>query len=95
MKPHETTENAVARAVKEKLGSSKVVRIVLGSYRKKLEERNSVSYPGLPARYVLHSVEAWVEGLLEEDFVTVEKEEYESVDGTRGLEKAVSVRKHY
>ncbi|MBA0709182.1 hypothetical protein Golax_024236 [Gossypium laxum] len=95
MKPHETTEEAVARAVKEELGSSRVVRIVPGSYRKKLEERNSASYPGLPARYVLHSVDAWVEGLPEEDFVTEEKEEYEDVDGTRGLEKAVSVRKHY
>lgn len=95
MKPHETTEEAVTRAVKEELGSSRVVRIVPGSYRKKLEERNSVSYPGLPARYVLHSVEAWVEGLPEEDFVTEEKEEYEDVDGTRRLEKAVSVRKHY
>ncbi|KAE8710733.1 caffeic acid 3-O-methyltransferase 1-like isoform 1 [Hibiscus syriacus] len=72
MKPHETTEEAVVRAVKEELGSvvdSGVVRIVPGSYRKKLEERNSVSYPGLPARYVLHSVDAWVEGFPEEDFL--------------------------
>ncbi|XP_039045312.1 uncharacterized protein LOC120185052 [Hibiscus syriacus] len=99
MKPHETTEEAVVRAVKEELGSvvvdSGTVRIVPGSYRKKLEERNSVSYPGLPARYVLHSVDAWVEGLPEGDFVTEEKEEYEDFDGARGLEKAVSVRKHY
>ncbi|GMI76521.1 hypothetical protein like AT5G24460 [Hibiscus trionum] len=98
MKPLETTEEAVARAVKEELGSvidSGVVRIVPGSYRKKLEERNSVSYPGLPARYVLHSVDAWVEGLPEEEFCTEEKEEYEDFDGARGLEKAVSVRKHY
>ncbi|XP_022762926.1 uncharacterized protein LOC111308666 isoform X2 [Durio zibethinus] len=98
MKPHETPEEAVARAVKEELGSiidSGVVRIVPGSYQKKLEERNSVSYPGLPARYVLHSVDAWVEGLPEEDFCTEEKDEYKDFDGTRRLEKAVSVRKHY
>ncbi|XVF10184.1 hypothetical protein REPUB_Repub07fG0160900 [Reevesia pubescens] len=98
MKPHETPEEAVVRAVKEELGSiidSGVVRIVPGSYQKKLEERNSASYPGLPARYVLHSVDAWVEGLPEEDFCTEEKEEYEDFDGTKGLERAVSVRKHY
>ncbi|KAE8721659.1 hypothetical protein F3Y22_tig00015426pilonHSYRG00075 [Hibiscus syriacus] len=83
----------------EELGSvvvdSGAVRIAPGSYRKKLEERNSVSYPGLPARYVLHSVDAWVEGLPEGDFVTEEKEEYEDFDGAKGLEKALSVRKHY
>ncbi|XWS38062.1 hypothetical protein CRYUN_Cryun19dG0098700 [Craigia yunnanensis] len=98
MKPHETPEEAVARAVKEELGSiidSGIVRIVPGSYQKKLEERNSVSYPGLPARYVLHSVDAWMEGLPEEDFCTEEKEEYKDFDGNKGLEKAVSVRKHY
>ncbi|XVE58260.1 hypothetical protein DITRI_Ditri04bG0156200 [Diplodiscus trichospermus] len=98
MKPNETLEEAVVRAVEEELGSitdSGAVRIVSGSYRKKLEERNSASYPGLPARNVLHSVEVWVEGLPDEDFCTEEKEEYVDFDGTRGLEKAVSVRKHY
>ncbi|GMJ10917.1 hypothetical protein like AT5G24460 [Hibiscus trionum] len=94
MKPNESVEEAVARAVREELGSM-TVRIVPGSYEKKLEERNSASYPGLPARYVLHSVDAWVEGLPEGDFVTEEKEEYEDLDGTMGLEKAVSVRKHF
>lgn len=98
MKPDETPEEAVARAVKEELGSiidSGFVRIVPGSYQKKLEERNSLSYPGLPARYVLHSVDAWVEGLPDEDFCTEEKEEYQDFDDNRELEKAVSVRKHY
>ncbi|OMO97794.1 hypothetical protein COLO4_14373 [Corchorus olitorius] len=97
MKPHETPEEAATRALKEELGviDSGVVRIVPGSYQKKVEERNSASYPGLPARYVLHSVDAWVEGLPEEDFATEEHEEYEDSDGTKDLEKAVSVRKHY
>ncbi|KAL4361228.1 hypothetical protein GQ457_04G038190 [Hibiscus cannabinus] len=94
MKPHESVEEAVARAVKEELGSM-AARIVPGSYQKKLEERDSASYPGLPARYVLHSVDAWVEGLPDSDFVTEEKEEYEDSDRTMGLEKAVSVRKHF
>lgn len=98
MKPNETVEEAVARAVKEELGSvidTGSVRIVPGSYIKKLEERNSASYPGLPARYVLHSVDAWVEGLPEEDFCTDEQEEYQDLNGTMELEKAVSVRKHF
>ncbi|KAK8503856.1 hypothetical protein V6N13_021638 [Hibiscus sabdariffa] len=94
MKPHESVEEAVARAVKEELGSM-ALRIVPGSYQKKLEERDSASYPGLPARYVLHSVDAWVEGLPDADFVTEEKEEYEDSDRTMELEKAVSVRKHF
>ncbi|KAK8587274.1 hypothetical protein V6N13_086268 [Hibiscus sabdariffa] len=94
MKPHESIEEAVARAVREELGSM-TVSIVPGSYKRKLEDRNSASYPGLPARYVLHSVDAWVEGLPEGDFVTEEKEEYEDLDGSMGLEKAVSVRKHF
>ncbi|OMO95075.1 hypothetical protein CCACVL1_05576 [Corchorus capsularis] len=97
MKPYETPEEAATRALKEELGviDSGVVRIVPGSYQKKVEERNSASYPGLPARYVLHSVDAWVEGLPEEDFATEEHEEYEDSDGTKDLDKAVSVRKHY
>lgn len=33
-----------------------------------------MSYTRLPAHYVLHSVEAWVEGFPKEDFVTEEKE---------------------
>ncbi|MBA0576865.1 hypothetical protein Golob_024187 [Gossypium lobatum] len=93
MKPNETVEEAVARAVKEELGSvidPGSVRIVPGSYIKKLEERNSASYPGLPVRYVLHSVDAWVEGLPEEDFCTDEQEEYQDLNGTMELEKAVS-----
>ncbi|PPR94034.1 hypothetical protein GOBAR_AA26644 [Gossypium barbadense] len=93
MKPNETVEEAVARAVKEELGSvidTGSVRIVPGSYIKKLEERNSASYPGLPARYVLHSVDAWVEGLPEEDFCTDEQEEYQDLNGNMELEKAVS-----
>jgi hypothetical protein len=96
MKPDETTEEAVVRAVKEELGDSYGVRIVPGSCRMKVEERNSLSYPGLPAKYVLNSVDAVVEGLPKGDFCTDEKEEYE--DSSKfgdALDKAVSVRRHY
>ncbi|OVA04686.1 hypothetical protein BVC80_1719g12 [Macleaya cordata] len=86
MKPNETVEDAVVRAVKEELGSiirvssiendvSRIVNIKTGSYQKKVEEWVSVSYPGLPACYVLHSVDASVEGLPDEEFCT-EDEEY-------------------
>ncbi|XP_057951283.1 uncharacterized protein LOC131146037 [Malania oleifera] len=104
MKPGETPESAVVRAVKEELGSiingsfedGNIVRIVPGSYQKKVEERVSVSYPGLPARYVLHSVDAWVDGLPEgEEFCTEEEGEYEDCEETRIAKEAVSVRRHY
>lgn len=105
MKPDETVESAVVRAVKEELGSiigndidySGIVKILPNSYRKKVEERVSVSYPGLPACYVLHSVDALVEGLPEGEFCTEEGEgeEYGDCDGKELAEGAVSCRKHY
>ncbi|XP_062147639.1 uncharacterized protein LOC133856591 [Alnus glutinosa] len=107
MKPNETTEAAVYRAVREELGqiikgsvgdseNESVVRIVPGSYRKKLEERNSASYPGLPACYVLHSVDAVVEGLPEGEFCTEEEENRECEENRRAVAcEAVSVKKHY
>lgn len=97
MKSNETPEEAVIRAVKEELGSilndSITVRILPGSYSKKLEERNSLSYPGLPARYVLHSVDALVDGLPEEgEFCTEEAEEYAD---SSAADKALFVKRHY
>jgi len=107
MKPNETPEAAVYRAVREELGqiikgsvgdseNESVVRIVPGSYRKKLEERNSASYPGLPACYLLHSVDAVVEGLPEGEFCTEEEENRECEEIRRAVAcEAVSVKKHY
>lgn len=102
MKPDETPQSAVYRAVKEELGSilgdsdcSQVVRIVPDSYEMKVEERNSASYPGLPACYVLHSMDVWVQGLPEEDFCTVEEEEYEISEDSTIANQAVSVKKHF
>lgn len=97
MKPFEDVESAAARAVREELGSivDGTVRIVPGSYRKKVEERNSVSYPGLPARYELHSVEALVDGLPDGEFFTAEEEEYHDCESTRVADEAVSVKKHF
>ncbi|KAF4351693.1 hypothetical protein F8388_006359 [Cannabis sativa] len=99
MKPFEDIESAVVRAVEEELGSvvngSSAVRIVPGSYRKTVEERNSVSYPGLPARYELHSVEAFVDGLPDGEFCTVEDGEYKDCENSRVADEAVSVKKHF
>ncbi|KAK9293235.1 hypothetical protein L1049_021226 [Liquidambar formosana] len=106
MKPGETVEAAVSRAVKEELGSiigdnfgngdeKNIVRIVPGSYRKKVEERASASYPGLPACYILHTVDAWVDGLPDGEFCTQEAEEYKDCNETTIADMAVSVKKHY
>lgn len=106
MKPDETVEAAVTRAVKEELGSiinggfdhgddRGIVRIVPGSYKKKVEERVSASYPGLPACYLLHTVDALVNGLPDGEFCTTEDEEYKECDETRIADKAVSVKRHY
>ncbi|XP_073131160.1 uncharacterized protein [Henckelia pumila] len=117
MKPGESVEAAVFRAVKEELGSiikstpcgnsnlvnldndhhsnniSGIVKILPGSYVKKVEERVSASYPGLPACYLLHTVDAEVEGLPEGEFSTEELNEYGNSDGTNS--DAVSCKKHY
>ncbi|XP_041995466.1 uncharacterized protein LOC121745576 [Salvia splendens] len=107
MKPGESVEAALYRAVREELGLGSsveigtlgsgnrdenrgIVRLVPESYTKKVEERASASYPGLPARYVLHTVEAEVEGLPEGEFSTEEADEYGGLD-----EKAVSCKKHF
>lgn len=106
MKPDEIPEEAAFRAVKEELGSvlkasvgdddiRGVVRIVPGSYYCRIEERNSVSYPGLPARYVLHSIDASVDGLPEEEFCTEEEEEYMESEETKAADKAISVKRHH
>lgn len=97
MKPHESIEEAVCRAVREELnvvdGGS--VRILPGSYVRRVEERASLSYPGLPACYVLHSVDASVEGLPDGEFCTAEGDEYGNSGETEAMEKAVSVKRHF
>ncbi|KAD4178540.1 hypothetical protein R6Q59_022137 [Mikania micrantha] len=105
MKPGETVEAAVFRAVKEELGSiirvsrsldkdEEFVKIIPDSYSRKVEERVSVSYPGLPACYILHTVDAFVDGLPDCEFLTEEEDEYQNLDG-KGSHLAVSCKKHH
>lgn len=110
LKSGEDIEGAVKRAIKEELGSlifrvndneeknvdfDEIVRVVMDSYEKKVEERVSLSYPGLPACYVLHIVDAFVEGLPEDEFVTEEGMEYEGFDSSGFADEAVAVKKHF
>lgn len=95
MKPGEDLRDAALRGLREELGAlvaGKRVHIVVpaSSSLAKVEERLSASYPGLPARYVLHSVDAYVEGLPDGEFST-EEEGDEKDSG----EAAVYVRKHF
>lgn len=98
MKPLELIEEAVARAVREELGESVVVNILEGSSNIRVEERESLSYPGLRAQYVLHTVEAKVvQGLPEEGEFETEETGEDPLDGT-GEEfegRAVTVKRHY
>ncbi|KAJ0742498.1 hypothetical protein HanPI659440_Chr10g0364911 [Helianthus annuus] len=89
--------------VKEELGSiienveSDTVRIVADSYTNNVEERVYVSYPGLPACYILHTVDAYVDGLPKGEFWTEGGDEYEGLGLGLGerCKLAVCCKKHY
>lgn len=96
MTPGESIEDAAARAVREELGGNVRVRVLMETYRVEAdEEKESVSYPGLPARYLLHCVDAVAEeGVPEEgEFETEEHGEEIGHEGSRG-DGAVFVRTH-
>ncbi|KAL5199315.1 hypothetical protein ABZP36_020518 [Zizania latifolia] len=96
MRPGETPEAAAARAVHEELGERVRVRI-LGGAEPRVEERESLSYPGLYARYVLHAVDAeLVVGVLDEgEFETEEAGEHEDEVEVEGGGGAITVKRHY
>ncbi|XP_040381231.1 uncharacterized protein LOC102715218 [Oryza brachyantha] len=96
MRPGETSEAAAARAVREELGERVRVQI-LGAEEPRVEERESASYPGLQARYVLHAVDAEVvEGVPEDgEFDTEEGGEHEDEVVVEGAAPAITVKRHY
>uniref|UniRef100_A0A0D9WU21 Nudix hydrolase domain-containing protein n=1 Tax=Leersia perrieri TaxID=77586 RepID=A0A0D9WU21_9ORYZ len=98
MLPGETIEAAAARAVREELGERVRVRILGGGEEEaRVEERESASYPGLHARYVLHAVDAEVvDGVPEEgEFETEEGGEHEDEVVVEGARPAVTVKRHF
>lgn len=78
MKPGESVEDACLRGINEELGSelgaAKMVTMLKDTYRREVDERESLSYPGLMTSYVLHHMEAVIKHLPGDDFVTEENE---------------------
>lgn len=106
MKAGETVEEACRRGICEELGlvlgSPDKIELFMDSYERKVEERDSLSYPGLLTCYVVHSVNAFVADLPETDFFTDEDEDGR-INGNHGFsfsssgsrEKAVGVKRHF
>ncbi len=69
MKPDEGYIVAALRCINEELGldSQKVV-LDIETYKQELQILDSPSFPGLQTKFNIHSIEAVVEGLPEEDF---------------------------
>ncbi|KAG6555161.1 hypothetical protein Mapa_003200 [Marchantia paleacea] len=86
MRPGEHVEEACLRGIFEELGCQMGARervvMVPESYRREEEERESFSYPGLPTRYVIHTMVAHIEHLPSTEFST---DEDESGHGSIGL----------
>jgi ADP-ribose pyrophosphatase YjhB (NUDIX family) len=92
MRPGESPEAAAARAVREELGALAAVRVLGAAADARVEERDSASYPGLPARYVLHAVRAEVVGGVPEDGAFETEEAGEDAEADAG---AVTVKRHF
>eukprot|EP00850_Spirogloea_muscicola_P001538 SM000005S17335 [mRNA] locus=s5:1578638:1579835:- [translate_table: standard] len=78
MRPGEGVEAACLRGIVEELGSDigppTAVTLLRDSYVCEEEERESLSYPGLATRYIIHTMAARIAGLPAGDFVTEEDE---------------------
>ncbi|CAM6129490.1 unnamed protein product [Calypogeia fissa] len=101
-KPGEGVEEACLRGICEELGadlgSREKVTMISDSYTKKEQERDSISYPGLPTQFIIHSMEARIPQLPESEFSTFEGEsEQESlgIDDSAPPKTAVGVNRHF
>eukprot|EP00850_Spirogloea_muscicola_P009460 SM000053S17417 [mRNA] locus=s53:223876:224695:- [translate_table: standard] len=78
MRPGEGVEAACLRGIVEELGSDlgapAAVTLLRDSYVREEEERESLSYPGLATRYIIHTMAARIAGLPASTFVTEEDE---------------------
>eukprot|EP01018_Ginkgo_biloba_P012221 Gb_26963 [translate_table: standard] len=106
MKAGETVEEACLRGIYEELGpvlgARDKINLLLNTYEKQVEERSSLSYPGLLTCYVVHSVDAVMKHLPNTDFFTDEDEDgrmngahMSSSSGSESREKAIGVKKHF
>ena len=105
MKPGESVYSACLRGIREELGSTlgsaECVDMRSHSYQREEEERESFTYPGLMTRYVLHHMEAVMEHLPSNDFVT-EENEYSADNNVGDMSRSlddenalVGVRRHF
>eukprot|EP00252_Welwitschia_mirabilis_P016999 TRINITY_DN37800_c0_g1_i1.p1 TRINITY_DN37800_c0_g1~~TRINITY_DN37800_c0_g1_i1.p1 ORF type:complete len:289 (-),score=45.72 TRINITY_DN37800_c0_g1_i1:207-1073(-) len=96
MKAGETLQEACLRGIAEELGSvlgsSDNVRLLLDSYIRDVQERDSLSYPGLPCCYVLHSLDAVVTGLPTSDFFT-DEDDPDHINGC--ATNVIGVKRHF
>ncbi|KAI5080381.1 hypothetical protein GOP47_0005860 [Adiantum capillus-veneris] len=78
MKPGESVVGACLRGIREELGleygAAQCVQMLQDTYEREVQERESVSYPGLMTCYVLHHMVAVMKDLPADDFVTEENE---------------------
>jgi ADP-ribose pyrophosphatase YjhB (NUDIX family) len=73
MRQGENYRDAALRCLNEELGvDEQSVELITSTYRQGQEETESLSYPGLRTRYILHRIEAKVAGLPATDFWTIE-----------------------
>lgn len=72
--PGESYLQAARRCLVEELGVDPgTATFHHSSYRQRIDQRDSPSYPGLPSRYSRHFIEVVVPGLPDSDFSTVEQ----------------------
>lgn len=100
IKQGEAAEEACLRGVLEELGaelgSRQRVMMDSESYTKEEEERDSISYPGLNTRFIIHSMEARIPQLPTGEFSTFEGESEDEIDGDgSALQRAVGVKRHF
>ncbi|KAF9674308.1 hypothetical protein SADUNF_Sadunf10G0113900 [Salix dunnii] len=85
----------LGRRLPDSVNVEDVMRVFPGSLREKVRDKNgSTSYPGLPSGYTVHWVNAYVDGLPDEDFCT-DVEEYKDCGAGGYSSGAVTEKKHF
>lgn len=103
MRAGESLEVTAHRTIQEELASvlkvddvKEKVQIVEGTCKRKVYEMQSRAYPGLRSRCVMHTVDAYVEGLSERNFSTETEEFGDCNDELKAAaEKALRVKRTF